>query len=176
MGGSGSRQKLAQANTYVFPTQARPEKPAHKLPSSSAHGQFETDYQLFPRKQVQEFEIQIRTWERLLAQRSVILDFVQRIQRGRFQGIAVYRHSLVFFYKPHHRKKITRLRRQIPQSRGRTPKLDTFPTVIGFDLNTSAKESPVHFVAKPKLVPSTFPAFCSNADDDPSPHPTMAER
>jgi len=176
MGGSGSQQKPAQANACVFPTQARPEKPPHKLPSS-AHGQFETDYQLFPRTQVREYEIQVLTWERLLAQRLVILIFVQRIQRGRFQGIAVYHHSLVFLCKPHHRKKITRLRQRIPQSGRKNPHADTtFMAVIGFNINTPAKESPVHFVAKPKLVPSTFPAFCSNADNDPSLHPTMAKR
>jgi hypothetical protein len=46
---------------------------------------------------------------------------------------------------------------------------NSFATMAGTDLNTSAKEGPVHFGAKPKLGWTAFTSFFSEEEEEPLP-------
>jgi len=51
-----------------------------------------------------------------------------------------------------------------------------FTAVDGTEHNTSAKDGPIHFEAKPNLGPKSFVSFLVDEDEEPSLVPTVAER
>jgi hypothetical protein len=53
---------------------------------------------------------------------------------------------------------------------------NAFAAMVESDLNTSAKEGPVHFEAKPRVGRTPFTTFFSNVDEEPSPKLIETER
>jgi len=51
-----------------------------------------------------------------------------------------------------------------------------FAAEVEPDLNTSAKEGPVHFGAKPRVGQTSFTVFFSDEDEEPSPQPSETEK
>jgi hypothetical protein len=51
-----------------------------------------------------------------------------------------------------------------------------FTAKVGTEHNTSAKDGPVHFEAKPKLGLNTFTSFLVDEDEEPCLLPTVAKR